>query len=87
MLKLNKILLFEFSLKYATLPFCSSSYPPQSIYFACKHPACYSEWLLWFNRMPQRSPCIFDRRRGNTGSVYICCWSSVQFTNFKTANI
>lgn len=38
MFKLNKLLLFHFSLIYAALPFCSSSDPLPNANFACKHP-------------------------------------------------
>lgn len=60
MFQLNQILLLQFSLKHAPLPFCSSSDQLYSISFACKNPTRNCEHLLWFKQTPQPSRSMFE---------------------------
>lgn len=73
MLQLNTILLFQFSVKYVTLPWCSSSDPLQSVYFACKHPACCLKWSHCVKGVPQESWSLFVRGTGGAGSTHAAC--------------
>lgn len=76
MLHLNTILVFQFSVKYVTLPCCSSSDPLQSLYFACKHPACYLQWSHCVTGVPQETWSLFVRGRGGAGSAH-AAWTSM----------
>lgn len=85
MLHLNTILLFQFSVKYVTLPCCSSSDLLQSLYFACKHPACYLKWSHCGSVTGNLVPLCpgKGRRRQRSRSLNI----DVRFTGFRAARI